>query len=60
MTSGSSIGFTVEDNEINDIHKYYEKSTSRDRKKEKMQKSQSKERRANFTHKTKSLHQPNQ
>lgn len=59
MTSGSSIGFTVEDTDINDINRYYEKSTSRDRANEKLQRPKTKERRANFAIKTKSLHQPN-
>ena len=60
MTSGSSIGFNGEDIDMNDIQRFYDKSTSRDRTKEKLQRSQINERRTNFANfKTKSLHQPN-
>jgi hypothetical protein len=43
MTSGSSIGFNEPDLDINDVQKYYEKSTSREKMKERALRSQTKE-----------------
>ena len=47
--------------DINEVQKYYEKSTSRERQNEKRYlKTQTRDRRAQFMHKTKSMFQPNE